>query len=140
MAACIWLTGPKGAGKSTIARAVVDTLSSRGGRVALFDEADVRSHLAEGIGAMAWLCRLLVDNRVTVVAAVDLASRSERDRLRNEVPAFFEVFVDPGQAADGYEAPFAPELRLPTYDRDPAASIAQLVSWLEDAGYVATEG
>jgi adenylylsulfate kinase-like enzyme len=120
VAACIWLTGPKGAGKSTIARAVVDTLSSRGGRVAL--------------------CRLLVDNRVTVVAAVDLASRTERDRIRDEVPAFFEVFVDSGRAADGYEEPFAPELRLPTYDRDPAASIAQLVSWLEDAGYVATEG
>jgi adenylylsulfate kinase len=140
VAACIWLTGPKGAGKSTIARAVVDTLSSRGGRVALLDERDARSHLAEGISAMAWLCRLLVDNRVTVVAAVDLASRTERDRIRDEVPAFFEVFVDSGRAADGYEEPFAPELRLPTYDRDPAASIAQLVSWLEDAGYVATEG
>ena len=32
-----------------------------------------------------------------------------------------------------YEPPLAPEVRVLTHDRDPAASAAQVVSYLEDA-------
>ncbi len=42
-----------------------------------------------------------------------------------------------GRADDAYEAPYAPELRVPTHGRDVAASTAQVLSFLEDRGVIA---
>jgi len=136
-ATCIWLTGRAGAGKTTIARAVVGELQRRGRPAVVIDEADARAHFsaADPIDAVTWLTGLLVPNGVVVVIAVDAQDRAARDRARGELPGFVEVFVDGGDGSDGaYEEPFAPELRVPTHDRDVAASVAQLVSWLEDSG------
>jgi len=138
-ACCVWLTGPPGAGKHTIAQGVRDALSARGVDAALLDEDAVSSHLAEGVESLAWVCRLLVTHGVPVIVSVELPARGERDELRESVPGFVEVFIDRGAHDDEYEEPFAPELRVPTHDREPAASIAQLLSWLEDAGVVSPE-
>jgi adenylylsulfate kinase-like enzyme len=136
-AVCIWLTGRPGAGKSTIGRALAHDLAGTGTRVVLVDD-DTRRHLVEGSAAIAWLVRTLTGCGVTVVVAADLPSRDEREHVRAATGRFAEVFVDGGstdsEQGGGYEEPFAPELRVPTHDRDPAASIALLTSWLEHSG------
>ena len=81
--------------------------------------------------ALAWLARLLTAAGVIVVIAADDPRRRARDQLRAEVPGFVEIFVDGGPERDHYEEPVAPELRVPTHDRSPEASVALVVSWFE---------
>lgn len=141
--ACVWLTGRPGAGKSTIARTVGDQLRRRGRAVVEIDDVDARAHLRadDPVGSVAWLARMLVESGVVVLVALDTPEREMREIVRSEVPGFVEVFIDggadTGPSAERYEEPFAPELRVPTRDRDVAASTAQIVSFLEDAGVVA---
>ena len=132
----MWLTGRAGSGKSTIAEAVVAELRRRGRAAVGIDEPEVRAHLdgTERAAALAWVVGLLVEGDVVAVVAAHEPSRAARDRLRSEIPSFAEVFVDRGDGPDAYEEPFAPELRVPTHDRDAGASAAQIVSWLEDSG------
>jgi adenylylsulfate kinase-like enzyme len=135
--ACIWMTGRRGAGKSTIASGVVDALLARGQPAVLIDNPAAATHLRDGGGALAWLCELLVTSGVIAVVAVDQPDRNDRELLRPLIPGFVEVFVDDGsEGDDAYEAPFAPEVRVPTADRDAAASTALVVSWLESADLV----
>jgi adenylylsulfate kinase-like enzyme len=136
MATCLWLTGRARSGKSTIARAVVNELERAGVAVVLLDD-DVRRYLVDGRDSIAWLAHVLTDGGTTVVVASDLPARDDREHVREAVVRFAEVFVDGGDTNaddDGYEEPFAAELRVPTHDRDVAASVAQLLSWLEDSG------
>ena len=133
-AACLWLTGRPGSGRTTVGRGVVEELCRRGRAAVLLDEPEVRAHLGDGAGPLVWLCGLLVGSGVTTVVAVDAPGRDERERIRAEIPGFVEVFVDRGSTDGVFEAPIAPELRVPTHDRDARASVAQVLSWLEDAG------
>jgi adenylylsulfate kinase-like enzyme len=135
MATCLWLTGRAGTGKSTIARAVAEELGRAGVPMVLVDD-EARLHLAEGPGPMVWLAQTLNDAGVTAIVAADLTAREDRDAVREAVGHFVEVFVDGGEAVDDgeYEEPFAPELRVPTHDRGPSASIALVMSWLEHEG------
>lgn len=138
--ACIWLTGRSGVGKSTIASGVVAQLRERGRPAVVVDDPDVSHHLdaRDRVGALTWLARLLAESDVVVVVAVDIPARDDREAVRTQVPRFVEVFVDGhGRPGGDYEEPFAPELRVPTHDRSASASVAQIVSYLEDAGMVA---
>jgi adenylylsulfate kinase-like enzyme len=144
-AACLWLTGRRGAGKRTIGTAVAESLQRDGRACALLDAEALSSHLAHGpadggLASLAWLVRLLTGNGVTAVVTVDTPRRADRDALRAEVPNFVEVHVDApaavctaraGVADPLYEEPIAPDLRIPTHDRDPRASVAQLLSYVE---------
>ena len=139
MATCLWLTGRTGAGKSTIARAVAEELRRAGVPLVLVDD-DERGHLAVGTEPMVWLAKALTDAGVTTIVAADLPDRDDRDAVREAVTRFVEVFVDGASAEDdGYEEPFAPELRVPTHDRESVASIALVVSWLEHEGVLETK-
>jgi adenylylsulfate kinase-like enzyme len=131
--ACVWLTGRPGSGKTTIAVAVVEELRRRGVPVALLDEPDARAHLSaeDPVDALGWAARLLTSTGAVVVAAADVPRRAARDRLRTDLVGFVEVFVDGGPGDDGYQEPVAPELRVPTRDRSPEASVALVLSWLE---------
>ena len=144
-AACVWLTGRRGSGKRTIGTAVAEALRSDGRPCALLDAEALATHLARGpadggLASLVWLSRLLTDNGVTTIVTVDLASRTDRDAVRAEMPGFIEVYVDApadvctdrvGVADPRYEEPIAPDLRIPTHDRDARASAAQLMSYLE---------
>lgn len=141
--ACVWLTGRAGAGKRTIARSLVATLRERGVPGALLDAETITGRLVEGPDALAWCCMLLGSNGVVPVVAVPIATRDERELLREAVTGFVEVFLDApadvcatraGHADDTYEEPYAPDLRVPTHGRDVTASTAQVVSFLEDRG------
>jgi adenylylsulfate kinase-like enzyme len=135
---CCWLTGPSGAGKTTIAVAVVEELVRRGRPAVAIDDADVDRYLDAGdrLGAVLWLADLLVGCDTVPVVAISAPTREVRDRARRQLTAFAEIFVDPGTLPAEYEEPYGPELRVPTHDRDDSASTAQVVSWLESRGVV----
>ncbi len=145
------LTGRAGAGKQTIGSGVVAELRRRGRPSALVDAAAVDEHLSSGAdssatGSLAWLCSLLVASGVVAVVAAPVAARDARERLRDEVGELVEVFVDApadtcaaraGRPDPDYEEPYAPDLRVPTHDRAATASIAQVLSFLEERGLTA---
>ena len=145
-AACIWLTGRRGAGKRTVGRLTAELLRSVGQACAVLDAEALDTHLARGpsdggLESLAWLARLLSENGVITSVSVDTARRADRDALRDQIPNFVEVLIDApadvctervGLADPTYEPPIAPDLRIPTHDRDERASTAQLISYLED--------
>jgi adenylylsulfate kinase len=147
--ACVWLTGRRGAGRTTVGRLVAQELAARGVPSVLLDEAEpgVLTHLQRDeagttLPAVAWLAVLFAERGVVSVVTVDAPGRGARDDVRATVARFVEVYVDApaevcaqrcGKVA-AYEEPFAAELRVPTHDRSPAASAAQVVSHLETIG------
>lgn len=150
-ASCVLFTGRAGAGKTTVGQAVADELRRRGRACAVLDEAALEGHLQPGPEALVWCCELLVTSGATAVVTVPIPARADRELLRTAMPGLVEVFLDAppsvcadraddraarGTAAesDAFEEPYAPDLRVPTYDRDPSASVAQVISHLEDAG------
>jgi adenylylsulfate kinase-like enzyme len=138
---CVWLTGRVGAGKTTVATAVLEELRGRGAPVALVDEPEVAAHLdhTDRLGALVWLLSTLAGAGVVALVAAAEPRQAAREQVRAAVPQFVEVFVDAGTGPDEYEEPYAAELRVPTRGRSPQASAAQVVSWLEDHGALAVE-
>ncbi len=140
-AACVFLTGRAGAGKRTVGALVADELRRRPQPVALLGPETVAGRLVDGPDALAWCCSILVENGVTVVVAVPIGERDDRELLRRAIPGFAEVHLDApaevcaarsGAADPGYEEPWAPDLRVPTHGRAANASAAQVLSFLED--------
>ena len=140
---CVLLTGRAGAGKTTIGRGVADELRRRGRPCGLLEADAVDRHLRPGTDSLVWCCTLLVESGTHVIVTTPVPTRAAREELRDAVPALLEIFVDApaalcegrsGRADEDYEEPYAAELRVPTHDRDAAASIAQAVSFLEERG------
>ena len=100
MAFAVWLTGPPGAGKSTIA----DALFARGIEAARLESDVLLSILMpKGVAsdedrdvfynAMLWVGSLLVGHGVSVVFDATAAQRRWRDRARHVIERFLEVHV-----------------------------------------------
>jgi adenylylsulfate kinase len=102
----IWFTGLSGAGKTTIARAVVDQLRVSGARVELLDGDEVREHLSKGLGfsradrdtniaRIGYVARLLARNGVVAVVSAISPYAEAREAVRREAAGrFVEVFVN----------------------------------------------
>jgi len=138
----VLLTGRAGAGKQTNGNEVVTELRARGRSAGLVDVVAVSQHLVGG-SSPRWLCQWLVESGLMTVVSAPIPEREEREQLRAAVPALLEIFVDApvdvcaaraGQPDPGYEEPYAPDLRVPTHDRAPRASAAQVLSFLEEHG------
>jgi adenylylsulfate kinase len=111
------------------------------------------------IRRIGWVAALLARNGVVAVTAAISPYRSVRDEVRSKIDSFVEVYVDTPievceqrdvkglyakaragdipeftGVSDPYEPPLAPEVRVVTHDRDPGASAAQVVDYLERAG------
>ncbi len=98
----IWLTGPPGAGKSTLAPAVADSLRHQGHKVEVLDGDVVRANLSKGLGysrddrdanihRIGFACHLLSRNGVVAIAAVISPFRQARDENRALIGRFVEV-------------------------------------------------
>jgi adenylylsulfate kinase len=142
--ACVLLAGRAGAGKQTIARGVVSELRTRERPSAVVDRAAL-DRLTSGLEPLTWLCTLLVESGLVVLVSAPVPGREERERFRATVPDVVEVFVDApaeqcearsGRSDAAFEEPYAPDLRVPTHDREPRASIAQVLSFVEARGLV----
>jgi adenylylsulfate kinase len=142
-AVCVLFTGRAGSGKTTIGRGVALELRRRGRRCGVLDAAGVDRHLQPGTDAVGWCAALLVGAGATALVTTPIPGRAAREELREAFPVFLEIFLDApsglcaeraGRRDDEFEEPYAPDLRVPTHDRDPAASISQAMSFLEDQG------
>lgn len=107
LAACtVWLTGLPSAGKTTIARALVERLRVEGRAAQLLDGDELRTGLCADLGfsrqdrlenvrRIGVVAELLSRNGVTAVCAVISPYREARDevRARHDAGRFLEVWV-----------------------------------------------
>ena len=104
---CIWFTGLSGAGKSTIAKRLVNMLQEYGRNPTVLDGDVVRTHLSKGLGfskedrdtnilRISFVAGEIVRHTGTVVCAAISPYRQARREARKMVPEghFIEVFVD----------------------------------------------
>ncbi len=104
----LWFTGLSGAGKTTLANALIPQLRARGARVEALDGDEVRANLSKGLGfskedrdanirRIGYVSRLLARNGVGVIAAAISPYREVRDEVRGVIEAdgaaFVEVFI-----------------------------------------------
>jgi adenylylsulfate kinase len=101
----VWITGLPASGKSTVANELARQMREAGnGPVVLesdalrklfsstptYDERD-REYF---YGALAFIGRVLTDRGIPVIFDATANRRSYRDRARQQIPQFVEVFVD----------------------------------------------
>lgn len=163
----VWITGLPASGKSTVAAALASELNARGEAVEVlesdalrkiftphprYDEAERDAFYAQ----IAYLGGLLARHGVAVIFAATANRRRYRDRARQQIPRFLEVYVDtplevcmrrdpkgiyrlarevPGLQAP-YEPPLHPDLVIHG-DREPAEAAARrVVEMLMEAGFL----
>ncbi|MHA7964130.1 adenylyl-sulfate kinase [Paenibacillus sp. CAU 1782] len=101
----IWLTGLSGAGKSTIASALAETLRSKGVAVEWLDGDELRKRLGselgfsradrfENIARAVYLADMLNRHGVTVIVSLISPYREMRQYARQALPNFSEIYVD----------------------------------------------
>lgn len=104
----LWLVGVPASGKTTLARAVIARLRSRGMCTLWLDSDDLRRVLTPSptyddeerdqfYGALVHLARLGVDGGATVVISATAHQRTWRDSLRNQVGRMDEVWLAPAR-------------------------------------------
>lgn len=100
MGAVVWLTGLSGAGKSTIAAALLERLAGR--PTELLDGDALRAVMPSGfskderdahVRRVGYFASRLAHHGVTVVAALVSPYREARDFARSLAPRFVEVYV-----------------------------------------------
>lgn len=168
----IWFTGVPAAGKSTIGHAVEQRLRELGLLVENLDSDEVRAIISPKLGwsleardentkRLAYMGHILSRNRIAVIIAAVASLRRFRDRAREMIPNFVEVYVkcplevcmarDPkglyARAARGeindvaglhqpYEEPLAPELILETNRHTVDECVEQVLATLAELEYV----
>ena len=104
---CIWFTGLSGAGKSTIAQALVPMLLEHGRQVTVLDGDVVRTHLSKGLGfskedrdtnilRIGFVASEITRHHGTAVCAAISPYRQARNEARQMVGEehFIEIFVN----------------------------------------------
>jgi len=104
---CIWFTGLSGAGKSTIAKRLINMLQEYGRNPTVLDGDVVRTHLSKGLGfskedrdinilRISFVAGEIVRHNGTVVCAAISPYRQARREARKmfQDEHFIEVFVD----------------------------------------------
>jgi len=103
----IWFTGLSGAGKTTIAQAVEQSLNRQGRHTILLDGDTMRAGLCKDLGfsradrienlrRVVEVARMMLDAELMVLAAFISPFLDERQRIRRffELGEYIEVFVD----------------------------------------------
>jgi adenylylsulfate kinase len=101
----VWITGLPASGKSTVTAALARELKARGLSVAVLESDALRQVLTPRptyseeerevfYGAMAYIGRLLTEHGVTVIFDATANRRRYRERARQQIPRFVEVYVD----------------------------------------------
>jgi adenylyl-sulfate kinase len=101
----VWMTGLSGAGKTTIALILMESLRARGVRVERLDGDVVRQSLTRDLGftkedrdknieRVTFVAKLLSRNGVGCICSFISPYQAVRDQVRAETTNFVEVFVD----------------------------------------------
>ena len=166
----IWFTGLSGSGKSTIGAAVGDALRERGRRTELLDSGRIRNALNRSLGftreeveinllRLGYECKLLNRNGVVAIVTAVSPYRDVRDRIREDVGDFVEVYcrcpmeelmkrgaaelferAQRGQIAHvagvnaPYEEPLKPEVLLNTDRLSVEQTVTKVIATLELLG------
>lgn len=100
-----WLTGLSGAGKSTIATKIANSLNQIPIPCEYLDGDIIRTNLSKGLGfsredrdinvlRVGFVCNLLNKHGVSTVVAMISPYRQTREELRRSIPNFVEVHVE----------------------------------------------
>jgi adenylylsulfate kinase len=100
----IWLTGPSGAGKTTLAEALSKRLSEMGYEVEVLDGDGIRSKLYPDLGfskeeremhnrVVIEMAKLLAKNGVITIVSIISPFKSTREYARREIGRFVEVYL-----------------------------------------------
>jgi adenylyl-sulfate kinase len=171
----VWFTGLSGSGKTAIAKLVEAELERRAKRVERLDGDIVRKALTRDLGfskedrdanieRVTFVAKLLTRNGVAVLCSFISPYRVRRQKTREEIGEFIEVFVEcplevcaqrdvkglyakafAGEienftgVSDPYEPPENAEIVLHTAEETPEASAARIIAYLEAHGYIAAE-
>lgn len=172
----LWFTGLSCAGKTTISQLVEKDLRSRSLKVEILDGDIVRTNLSKGLGftredrdanilRIGFVSKLLSRNGVIVIVAAISPYREARDKVRNEIGNFIEVFVNApldecirrdvkglykkaiaGEIKhytgidDPYEEPEHPEITVNTAEETAEESALKVVRTLEEFGFITPSG
>ncbi|MDK2870379.1 MAG: adenylylsulfate kinase [Pyrococcus sp.] len=100
----IWLTGPSGAGKTTLAHALKKKLTAMGYRVEILDGDTIRKTLYPNLGfskeeremhnrIVIHMAKLLSRNGVIAIVSLISPYKAIREYARKEIGNFIEVYV-----------------------------------------------
>jgi adenylylsulfate kinase len=106
----VWFTGLSGAGKTTLCRILEPHLRARGDPVKVLDADEIRQHLSADLGfskedrdenvrRIGEVAHLLVQQNFLVLIAAISPYREARERVRNRIGSFLEVYVNASLAA-----------------------------------------
>ena len=170
----VWITGLPASGKSTLATSLEAQLRQRGIDVAPLESDTLREKLTEHprydeeerdnfYKQMTYMGALLTQHGVPVIFDATANRRIYRDRARQMIPQFVEVYVDspletcvardpkgiyrraregkltsvPGIQAE-YEPPYAPDVVVHGDREDANVAARRVVMKLEELGYLET--
>ncbi len=168
----LWITGLPASGKSTLAGALKKLLNRKGVDIAVLESDALREVFTEHptyredereqfYKQMAYIGALLVEHGVPVIFDATANRRMYRDRARQQIARFLEVYVDSPldtcmardpkgiyrQAREGalstvpglqsaYEPPLTPALVVRGDSETPAAAAQRVVRMLEEENYL----
>jgi adenylylsulfate kinase len=101
----VWITGLPASGKSTVTAALAQQVRELGIRVAILESDALRRMFAKDstyddkdreyfYGSLAFIGQVLTENGISVIFDATANRRSYRERARQQIPCFLEVFVD----------------------------------------------
>ncbi|MEM1425085.1 MAG: adenylyl-sulfate kinase [Cyanobacteria bacterium P01_H01_bin.130] len=101
----LWLTGLSGAGKTTIAQKLTETLRTQSSNVEILDGDIIRQNLTKGLGfskadrdenirRIGFVAHLLTRNGVFVVVSAISPYAEIRKEVRDRIGDFIEIFVN----------------------------------------------
>jgi adenylylsulfate kinase len=168
----VWITGLPASGKSTVAAALKRELEARGATIAVLESDALRHVLTPHplyteeerdvfYGAIVYIGRLLTEHGVPVIFDATGNRRAYRERARQQIPRFVEVYVDCplevcvardpkgiyGKAREGgastvpglqvsYEPPEHPEVVIRGDREPPEVAARRVMATLVAKGYV----
>lgn len=168
----LWFTGLSGSGKTAIAKQVTQHLLDRGLKVERLDGDVVRQGLTSDLGfskedrdknieRVTFVAKLLTRNGVAVLCSFISPYRERRNKSRQEIGEFIEVYVEcpvevcaqrdvkglyvkafAGEVesftgvSDPYEEPENPEIVCHTAQETLEESVAKVITYLEEREYV----
>ncbi len=168
----LWLTGLSGAGKTTTAKLLEQRLRACGRHVEVLDGDLVRENLTKGLGfskedrdenirRIGFVCMMLSRNGVIAIAAAISPYRQMRERLRDGISCFIEVYMEcpldvviqrdvkglyrkalAGEIAnftgisDPYEPPLSPDVTIHSSSESPEQGIEKIWAVLQEKGLV----
>jgi bifunctional enzyme CysN/CysC len=150
-AGVLWLTGPRGAGKSALARWIAAHAEASGSKVELLDDDTLgdlfpasagRADASIRVRRIAWLASRLETHGAAVIVAIDSREDDARRAARGLATNFVEIHLhaSPDTLAQRtgstetqpYEAPVQPELALDTGRLTLDETGAEVLAWLAE--------